>query len=355
MVKETKFKERSSISTKKAILFSFLLICFMLLVAESGIRVWAYYFRATYERYNSDLRRYELIPNIRSISPSGAEFLINSKGFAGREFKNTKPEGVYRIFALGDSCTLGYWNIVYAGLLDRSLNSTNSRRQFEVINAGIEGYNSQHALARLREDVLQYDPDMVTIYIGWNDLMKVNPDNLSATGRYTLIANVMERSYLMKVYSKLIFYYLRPLIIQPKLIIDEAERNAYDGFVPTAFQENLETMIEVLEKKGIKTLLMTLPTAVTSGMTYEEIKKRKIFFPYYAGSYSVGKLLSLQRSYNRSIRRTASKYSIPIVDLDDIFNKYDKENLFWDTMHPSEKGHLLIAQTLTRKIQELLQ
>jgi len=262
---ESKGKKRTYISAKKAALFSVLLICLLLLVGETVVRVWAYYFRTSFERYNSDSGRLELVPNTHIIDANGNEFLVNSKGFAGPEFKEHRSKGVYRIFALGDSCTIGYWKYVYPALLKQLLNSQSSHERFEVINAGIAGYNSQNARDRLIEDILQYKPDMVTIYIGWNDLMKVNPNNLSATGRYTWLARLMEQSYLMKVYRKLIFYYLRPLVMKPKSSGNELDVYVFDHFVPLTYQENLETMIQILQKRGIQALLMTLPTDESPG------------------------------------------------------------------------------------------
>lgn len=316
--------------------------------------MWAYYYRTPYERYNSTLGRYELIPNTRIIA-NGKELLINSKGFAGPEFESQKPVGVYRIFALGDSCTFGYWKHAYPGILQQLIDSKDFGQRFEIINAGIEGYNAEYALRRLKEDVLQYEPDMVIIYIGWNDIMKANPDNLSAVGGHTWITQVMERSYLVKAYRKLIFFYLRPLIMKPKVIEDESEAHAFDDFVPLRFQGNLEEMVETLQEKRITPLLLTLPSVVRSGMTYEALEREHVVFPYYAGAYSVEKFLSLHGSYNSAIRRTAVKYNVPVVDLDAIFNTYNKDDLFWDTMHPSVKGQRVIAESLLDAVGELVE
>lgn len=342
------------ISTKKAVLFSVIFTCFLLLLGEIGIRVWAHYFRTSYERYNTDSGRLELVPNTHFTIAPGKELRINSKGFVGPEFVAKKATGVFRAFALGDSCTFGYSKDMYPGRLLTLLNLAMPEQQFEMINAGISGYNSEYALGRLKEDILKYEPDLVTIYIGWNDLMKGNPDNLSATGRYTRLAGLLERSYLMKAYRKLIFFYLRPLILKPKQTSDESEIHHFDLFVPLAYQKNLEAMIEVLQERNIRPLLMTRPTVVRPGMTYEEIQREHVVFPYYGGSYSVEKFLSLHRSYNNVIRSIALRLKVPLVDLDRIFNEYDKDDLFWDTMHPSLKGHKLIAQSLLKKVQELV-
>jgi len=236
-------------------------------------------------------------------------------------------------------------------MLNGLLNSSKPRHRYEVVNAGVEGYNSTYALARLKEDVLPYEPDMVIIYIGWNDLMKVDPENPSETGKNVGLATMMERSYLMKAYRKLLFFYLRPLVLKPKLVSDESDFHAFDHFVPLVFQQNLERMIEILREKNIKSLLLTLPTVVSPDMTYEAIRRQNVVFPYYGGGYSVGRLLSLHGAYNNAIRRIASKHGVPVLDLDMIFNRHNKNELFFDTMHPNVNGQMLIAQSILDTVQ----
>ena len=113
-------------------------------------------------------------------------------------------------------------------MLASRLAEKNSNIRYEVINAGISGFNSQFALSRLKDELLDYEPDMVTIYIGWNDLMKINPINPDATGRHSTLARILNQSYLVKAYSKFIFFYLRPLVMKPKLTGDPIEATAFD-------------------------------------------------------------------------------------------------------------------------------
>lgn len=342
------FRSRSSMTRTKIVTFSLLPTLFLLGAGELGLRVWAYYFRTSYERFNYTSGRLELVPNIRFISPQGDEFLINAKGFVGPDFQEHKPKGTYRIIALGDSNTFGagFWRNTYPGMLQELLMRSSSRTRFEVINAGIEGYNSEYALARLKTDLLRYEPDMITIYVGWNDLMKINPNRVSATGKYKWLATLLERSYLLKAYNKLIFFYVRPLILQPQVAANQTESHAFDQFVPLAFRDNLDSMITALRPRGTKPVLITLPTVVTPLMSLDELKRQRVFFPYYAGTYSVEKFLSLHRAYNNTIREVARNHGVLLVDLDAIFNTHDKTDLFWDTMHPSVKGHTLIARSI---------
>jgi len=343
------------ISRIRLILFSLLPTILLLLTAEVGLRVWALYFRTPYERYNSQTGRLELVPNLRSKTSSGQEFVTNSKGFLGPEFQAQKPDGMYRVLALGDSCTFGSgdWRTAYPAILEHYLSAASSHTRYEAINAGIEGYNSEYALGRLRDELVQYTPDMVVIYVGWNDLMKVNPSNLSATGKYTWLTKLMDKSYLLKAYNKLLFYYLRPIFLKPEVKPSEVDLHAFDQFTPLAFQNNLESIVSLLIQRRTTPVLMTLPTVVTTSMTQQDLKNQHVFFPYYAGTYSVSKFLSLHRAYNDTIRGVAAMYKVPLVDLDALFNVRAKGDLFWDTMHPSEKGHRLIAEFLAERIRQI--
>lgn len=352
-------RQGQSLSWKKQALFSIIIVSFFVIAGEMAIRTWAFFFRTTYERYNFTTGRLELVPGVRFTTKTGLEFVINSKGFLGREFETAPADGVHRIIAIGDSCTFssGIWTHAYPGMLENLLNSDGSGGKYEVINGGVEGYNSVFALDRIRQEITAYRPQIVTMYIGWNDLMKTNPENLSATGKYTVLSQVLERSYLVKAYSKIMFQYLRPLVFQPKLGKGDSEDDpTLSNFVPRAYEENLASMIEHLEQQEIKMVLFTLPTIVRLGITRDEIKKQNIFFPHFAGTYSVARFLSLHKAYNDVIRRVGAKFRVPVLDLDQIFNSYGdrKSQLFWDTMHPSREGQILIAEALHKVVVETL-
>lgn len=344
---------QTRITPAKAVLFTTILVLATLVCMEGAIRVWAYHFRSTYEAYDVTRGRYMPVPGVHPIS--GAQpLIVNSKGFIGPEFETEKPKDVYRIFSIGDSCTFGNEDVVYPGLMHAKLNAGRNGKKYEVLNAGVEGYHSGFALARLKEDVLQYQPDLVTIYVGWNDFMKVNPENLGEVGRYVWLGHLMEQSYLVKAYKKVLFSYIRPIIVKPNVVSTREDLHAYDSFEPTDFRDNLIEMIRTLKSRNIKVLIMTRPTVVREGMSYEEIKRQNVVFPWYGSAYSVNKLLSLHRAYNRTIEKVTVQEGVPLLDLAAEFEMHDKNGLFWDTMHPNEKGHRLIAEQVFTRVQEML-
>lgn len=340
------------ITWPKAIAFSLLPVLLLLLLAECGLRVYSWYFRTAYERYNTSTGRLELVPGLQTTLSDGRHIRINSKGFISAEFADKKPDGVYRIFTLGDSCTFGGdWDVSYAAFLGKRL-STGSQK-FEVINAGIEGYNSEYALGRLKDDILKYSPDLVTIYIGWNDLMKQSPNNMSGTGQVTWLGRALSSSYIYKGLSKVMFFYARPALVKPQVRGEESDYHVFDAFVPATYEENVSAMVSLLRNQNVSVVLMTRPTALTRSMTEDDVHKQNIFFPFFPEAYSVPRLLSLHGAYNNAIRRVAERLQVPLLDLDEEFNRQDKKPLFWDTMHPSKQGHELIADLLMQKLLAL--
>lgn len=349
MVTKSSLVDGKSLSWTKVISFSLLPVILILFLAEGGLRAYALYFRTVYEQYNSVKERLELVPNYHAILPDGRVARVNSKGFVGPEFADMKAPGVFRIFALGDSCTFGDWDISYAAYLGERLNSAS--QSYEVINAGIEGYNSEYALGRLQDDILKYQPDLVTIYIGWNDLMKTSPGNISSSGRVTWLGKVFNHSYLYKGLGKIIFFYIRPLLSVPVLKGEESEYHIFDQFIPATYEDNVSAMIALLKERKVSVLLLTRPTVLFRDMTAEDLRRQHVFFPFFPEAYSVPRLLSLHNAYNNSLRRLAARFDLTLIDLDENFNQRDKRLLFWDTMHPSKEGHELIASILSPAVQ----
>jgi lysophospholipase L1-like esterase len=343
-------------SIGRQILFSIIIVGGLLLMAEASIRIWALYFRTSYERYNARTGRLELRPGIRYTNSYGEEFRINSKGFVGPEFDALPGPDVYRIMALGDSCTFGtgLWRVSYPGVLQRLLDGGESSRRFEVINAGIEGYNSTFALERIRDELLQYRPHLMLLYIGWNDLMKIDPSREFEVDQYRWLATMLDASYLVKAYKKLLFVNVRPLVLRPPTAEAPGDREAFDHFTPRRYRSNLEEMIRLLRQHDVAVLLVTLPTVVQPGMANEDLQEAQVFFPYFSGAYGVSRFLSLHRAYNKTIEDVARQEGAELLDLARMFEALpERTSLFWDTMHPSKKGHAAIAETLFSRIKQL--
>jgi lysophospholipase L1-like esterase len=115
----------------------------------------------------------ELIPNQQSDTIS-----INSLGFRGDEFSTQKPHDVHRIFMLGGSTMFGHGstsdNTTIPGYLQQMFDEKKYDFDVEIINAGIQGADSFTELDLIETKLLDFSPDMIIAYDGWNDLRAQN-------------------------------------------------------------------------------------------------------------------------------------------------------------------------------------
>ncbi len=120
-------------------------------------------------------RLFELIPNAKTcssgrndsdIDKSEIEFSINRFGFRSNgaaEPTAQKPDGVFRIIALGGSNTFGFAvsdSQTWPAQLERVLNKKLPGR-FEVWNAGLSAYTMTQKVEYARQIVKKYSPDLV--------------------------------------------------------------------------------------------------------------------------------------------------------------------------------------------------
>ena len=111
----------------------------------------------------------ELIPNQQSNS-----ITINNLGFRGEEFSLEKLEGVYRIVMLGGSTMFGHGatsdQTTIPGYVQELFQNYNNEYQIEIINGGVQGADSNYEVKIIENKIMNYSPDMVIVYDGWNDL-----------------------------------------------------------------------------------------------------------------------------------------------------------------------------------------
>jgi hypothetical protein len=111
---------------------------------------------------------------------------LNSEGFRGGEFRETKGEGTYRIVSLGDSWTFGTsvgQFQTYPVLLEAELNKADWNRKYEVVNLSVPGYSSYHGV-RLMKRALELNPDLIVIGYAMNEHLMAGytptPDHLGS-------------------------------------------------------------------------------------------------------------------------------------------------------------------------------
>jgi lysophospholipase L1-like esterase len=239
---------------------------------------------------------------------------FNSQGYRGDEITATKSPGSFRIFALGDSNTLGglgkkdpSWPKYLQELLGEQGNG------FQVINAGVHGYSSFQGLRRFQE-ALTFQPDMVLTSFGWNDQLQVTVSDAEFAGRKIRTLK-LDRILLRLRVGQLVLGLSDWIFSQGK-----------QGLVPRVslaeYETNLTKVIELAQKRSIKVVLLTRPSEDPPS------------------------------PYDLVTIRVAKSNAVPVIDVYSLFR--GKHEYFQDENHFNEEGHRLMAKIMYQHIKGLL-
>ncbi|HTP81034.1 MAG TPA: tetratricopeptide repeat protein [Bacteroidota bacterium] len=167
----------STIPLRKRVSFFIVTVCFpfaLLALLEAGLRL---------GRYGQDLSLFatETIAGktyqIMNPDVKGRYFgrLDLSPTTAPDNFLVPKPPGVFRIFCLGGSTTVGFpYGPVgsFATFLRDRLHAYFPGKQFDVINLGMTATNS-YAVLDIAREIVDYEPDLIIVYDGHNEFYGV--------------------------------------------------------------------------------------------------------------------------------------------------------------------------------------
>lgn len=107
------------------------------------------------------------------LDMDGVRLSINSHGLRGEEFPIQRPADEFRVLCLGGSTTAGEEvsdDQTYPALLQSLLTARFPERRIRVINAGVPSYDTRQSWLDFSLRLWRFDPQVVTIYHGINDL-----------------------------------------------------------------------------------------------------------------------------------------------------------------------------------------
>ncbi len=256
----------------------------------------------------------------------------NSHGFYGPEFSAEKPGGVYRIVCIGDSCT-HFGPDSYPDIL-RAFLEKQSPGKFEVINAGVIGYTSHQGMTLLENEVLQWSPDLVTVYFGWNDhwLARGLEDKQQKNAKPSAMVSALDSLRLFQLARM-----LRSGTSGDRVAKMRVEWEDY--------QRNLLRIGELCSQQGVETWYLTAPHALDTGIPPYLLTSGEILDP--------NDLIPLHQKYNAVVRAVGEANNAVVIDLESELDRLDKSTLFIDDhIHLSQQGRLYVAQRLVQTLQQ---
>jgi lysophospholipase L1-like esterase len=187
---------------------------------------------------------------------SGAQKIsINRFGLRGPAVEEVRPMGTHRVAVIGGSSVFGY--LVSDGeeacrVLENRLRSNGD--SVEVLNGGVPGYNLIQSSRRFDSHISRLEPDVVILYLGWNDLVYLLDEtpSIDVAGR-GLCASTLER---MAAYSTLYG------LVAHRLLGQVAEFNppSHSGTQPTPagsrlFQTALQSTVSRVRQSGAEVII----------------------------------------------------------------------------------------------------
>ncbi|MGB3977296.1 MAG: GDSL-type esterase/lipase family protein [bacterium] len=249
--------------------------------------------------------------------------------------------GMRRIVCLGDSCTF-FGQPSYSAMLEILLNCQSPHKNVQVINAGVPAYSSLQGLRYLQNRLLEYHPDIVTVYFGWNDHWLAR-DGADIDHDLSRVSPFIER-FLKKCRSLDLL----------RLFIKRIQRSTASTAKKTVrvsledYRSNLVEMAKTAEKQGFKLVYLTAPHGFDPDNLPNYLEEMG-----YVDDLSL--LIDMHDDYNDVVRQVAAETGLVCVDLAALIDKRaDRKNLFLsDGIHLSDSGIKVIAETIHQRLKEI--
>ena len=256
-------------------------------------------------------------------APRPSHTVFNSQGFRGEEIHGAKRRGEVRVFAVGDSNTLG-WAGTHGTNWPANLQVL-ARQQHTgvtVVNAGVWGYATFQGIARFRQ-TLQYDPDIVLVSFGSNDAHLVpEPDKAykARSIRYSTIGQWIQSFRLGELALSALDGTGRGTALSPRVSLDD-------------FRTNLRTIAAEARAKNVDVVLLTRP--------YVGPIDNDVWWKNRGADYSV------------AAAEVAEAENLAFVDVYSFFK--GRDDVFADESHFTDEGHAQAAAIIWAHIKAIVE
>ncbi|MCA9049615.1 MAG: hypothetical protein KDA89_12850 [Planctomycetaceae bacterium] len=288
---------------------------------------------------------YSLARNYRFRS-SSMRISTNAFGLRGPAIALEKPSGVQRVAILGGSSVFGY--LVDDG--EEACRRLEDRLRAdgldaEVINAGVPGYNLVQSLSRFRTVVAPLKPDLVVLYLGWNDLVYVLSDTPEQQTQNTRsAAAAWERLAAHSVLYGIVVHRLfgRTARFTPPEHANRQPTPAGREF----FLKILADTVQQIQSTGAEVLICSQAT-----LAHPDVDPSQ--HPHLGDSAESAQEMILVGSWLRdTLKEFAELRNLPFLDVYNLIPP--TEAMLGDNIHLTRSGEQRLAELLADRMSDLL-
>lgn len=346
----------------------FLSMLFALLLGEAYVRLTKEYvtaeiIRAKSLQYSPSLFARHVFPLKEQVIKEKG-WLINAKGYRGKDFSRKKEDGTIRVMVYGGSAVFDPYvpdGKDWPSRLEQYLRNK-GLINIEVINAGIPGHSSFDSFGRLFAEGHVFQPDYVVLSNAWNDikyfsfdeplLRKFKPYAASRDYR-SQYQNVFDQmlSEFSQLYVRLRGYYYSNWKYQVgaegATQSGESKREVTDLGL-RQYQINVEMFVALAKTIQAVPILITQARLVALDNTEEE--KSKIAYHYQKMNHDV--LVNAFKKTDDIIKEVAQSHHVVMLDASKKMS--GKDAYFIDHIHLSDKGSNHLAMILSEFLFPLI-
>ena len=299
-------------------------------------------FPEVYEKDHDLFWRFRTDQTIDSKMFSNITYHINSTGMRGKEIKS--DPALYRIIALGNSCTFG-WGVpedsIWTTSLESVLQELMPEYNFEVLNCGVPGYSSYQGKKYFINELLPYKPKILLIMFGWNDQWAAGGDisdkDQKLPGQFILsLQNYFSRLKFYQLFRK-VFLSLTETEKEVSLVQLSGKRRVSRE----DFQNNLREIIKVAKRENIIPIVMVPPIASLK-------------------NYQLGTISPFHKhheSYQEKVINAGRYENIMVINHQPEFDRYNDlfNNPSDDPIHFNAAGHQLFTKSVLETILPVIE
>jgi lysophospholipase L1-like esterase len=287
---------------------------------------------------------------------------VNAQGFRGRDWAKEKTPGGARVIVLGGSTVFGFGaksdEDVFPRILEKRLAKT-SRRPFEVLNAGVIGYDSMQELVLLESELLDYSPDAIVLFDGFNDFYNAGltpPERSLHQYQFDEIEELLEESLWHRLLSCSALYRVAAAHVNdfaPMGAPASHDRGVFWDRPQGAerYAENVRAMCELGRARGVSVLVVPQPE-LANRRTQSPMERRTLEEHVPPGYVRFAK--ECYPRYLAAARDAAERAGATYLD-GTTFLDGTQEDAFLvsDTVHLNARGNELVAEALLGPVSRL--